>query len=136
MGLPPAKLVIRIKTGKIMKSLKNRIQLIGRVGKDPEFRLLDSGKNVVNFSMATSDSYKNASGEKTVDTQWHQVVAWGGLAEIADKYLRKGSEVAIQGKLIHRNYEGPDGNKRYITEIIADEILLLGKPLQQDAKSA
>ena len=110
-----------------MKSLKNRTQLIGRVGKDPEFRLLDSGKNVVNFSMATSDSYKNSTGEKTVDTQWHQIVAWGGLAEIADKYLNKGSEVAVQGKLIHRNYEGPDGKKRYISEIIADEILLLGK---------
>jgi single-strand DNA-binding protein len=119
-----------------MKSLKNRIQLIGRVGKDPEFRLLDSGKNVVNFSMATSDSYKNASGEKTVDTQWHQIVAWGGLAEIADKYLRKGSEVAIQGKLIHRTYEGPDGKKRYVTEILADEILLLGKPVEQEAKTA
>ena len=118
-----------------MKSIKNRIQLIGRVGKDPEFRLLDSGKNVVNFSMATSDSYKNASGEKAIDTQWHQVVAWGGLAEIADKYLRKGSEVAVQGKLIHRNYEGPDGNRRYVSEIIADEILLLGKAPKQDSVS-
>ncbi|TDI70168.1 MAG: single-stranded DNA-binding protein [Bacteroidetes bacterium] len=119
-----------------MKSLKNRVQLIGRVGKDPEFRLLDSGKNVVNFSMATSDSYKNAAGEKTIDTQWHQIVAWGGLAEIADKYLKKGSEVAIQGKLIHRNYEGPDGKKRYVSEIIAEEILLLGKPVTQEVKTA
>ena len=117
-----------------MKSLKNRIQLIGRLGKDPEFRLLESGKNVVNFSMATSDTYKNATGEKTIDTQWHQIVAWGGLAEIADKYLSKGSEVAIQGKLVHRNYEGPDGNKRYISEIVADEILLLGKPPLAEAK--
>ena len=119
-----------------MRSLKNRIQLIGRVGKDPEYRLLDSGRNVVNFSMATSDSYKNATGEKTIETQWHQIVAWGGLAEIADKYLRKGSEVAVQGKLIHRNYEGPDGKKRYVTEIIADEILLLGKPQKTEVKSA
>ncbi len=118
-----------------MRSLKNRIQLIGRVGRDPEFRLLESGKNVVNFSMATSDSYKSASGEKTVETQWHQIVAWGGLAEIADKYLKKGSEVAVQGKLIHRSYEGPDGKKRYVTEIIADEILLLGKPTKQDVNS-
>jgi single-strand DNA-binding protein len=119
-----------------MRSLKNRIQLIGRVGKDPEYRLLDSGKNVVNFSLATSDSYKNSSGEKTVETQWHQIVAWGGLAEIADKYLRKGSEVAVQGKLIHRSYEGPDGKKRYVTEIIADEILLLGKPSSEAVKTA
>lgn len=119
-----------------MRSLKNRIQLIGRLGKDPEFRLLDSGKNVVNFSMATSDSYKNASGDKTVETQWHQIVAWGRLAEIADKYLNKGSEVAVQGKLVHRNYEGPDGKKRYVSEIIADEILLLGKPQSQEAKPA
>lgn len=117
-----------------MRSIKNRIQLIGRVGKDPEFRLLDSGKSVVNFSMATSDSFKSASGEKSVDTQWHQVVAWGGLAEIADKYLRKGSEIAVQGKLIHRNYEGPDGKRRYISEIIADEILLLGKATKQEAE--
>ena len=117
-----------------MKSLKNRIQLIGRLGKDPEFRLLESGKNVVNFSMATSDSYKNNAGEKTIDTQWHQIVAWGGLAEIADKYLKKGSEVAIQGKLIHRSYEGPDGNKRYVSEVIADELLLLGKPPLAEAK--
>ena len=117
-----------------MKSLKNRIQLIGRVGKDPEFRLLESGKNVVNFSMATSDSYKNTAGEKTTDTQWHQIVAWGGLAEIADKYLKKGSEVAIQGKLVHRNYEGPDGKRRYVSEVIADEMLLLGKPQQQEAQ--
>lgn len=119
-----------------MRSLKNRIQLIGRVGKDPEYRLLDSGKNVVNFSLATSDSYKNSNGEKTVETQWHQIVAWGGLAEIADKYLRKGSEVAVQGKLIHRSYEGPDGKKRYVTEIIADEILMLGKPASAEVKPA
>ncbi len=119
-----------------MRSLKNRIQLIGRLGKDPEFRLLDSGKHVVNFSMATSDSYKNAAGEKTIETQWHQIVAWGGLAEIADKYLRKGSEVAVQGKLIHRSYEGPDGKKRYVTEVIADEILLLGKAGNQETKPA
>ena len=118
-----------------MKSLKNRIQLIGRLGKDPEFRLLESGKNVVNFTMATSDNYKNSTGEKIVDTQWHQIVAWGGLAEIADKYLNKGSEVAIQGKLIHRNYDGPDGKKRYITEVIADEILLLGKASQSVVES-
>jgi single-strand DNA-binding protein len=119
-----------------MKSLKNRTQLIGRVGKDPEFRLLDSGKNVVNFSLATSENYTNAGGEKIVDTQWHQIVAWGGLAEVADKYLTKGSEVAVQGKLVHRNYEGPDGKKRYVTEIIADEILLLGRPQQSESKSA
>lgn len=119
-----------------MRTLKNRIQLIGNVGKDPEFRMLDSGKHVSNFSMATSDSYKNAAGEKTVDTQWHQIVAWGGLAEIADKYLKKGSEVAVQGKLIHRNYEGPDGQKRYVSEIIADEILLMGKPQTEPTHSS
>ena len=111
-----------------MRNLRNRIQLIGRLGRDPEFRLLESGKNVVNFTVATNESYKNSAGEKIEDTQWHQVVAWGSLAELADKYLQKGSEVVVQGKLVHRNYEGPDGNKRYVTEILADELLFMGKP--------
>ncbi len=114
-----------------MNTLKNRIQLIGRLGKDPEFRLLDSGKKVANFSVATNQTYKNASGEKIEDTQWHQVAVWGALAEIADKYLRKGSEVAILGKLVHRSYEGPDGNKRYITEVVADELLMMSTSKQE-----
>ncbi|MDH3710048.1 MAG: single-stranded DNA-binding protein [Cyclobacteriaceae bacterium] len=111
-----------------MKNIKNRIQLIGRLGGDPEFRLLESGKHVVNFSLATNETYKNAAGEKTVDTQWHYIVAWGPLADIADKYLQKGSEVVVQGKLIHKNYEGPDGVKKYFSEIVADDLLMIGKP--------
>lgn len=119
-----------------MRSLKNRIQLIGRLGKDPEFRLLESGKNVANFSVATSDSYKNSAGEKIIDTQWHQIVAWGPLAEIADKYLHKGGEVALQGRLTHRSYDGPDGIKRYISEVVADEILLMGKPQNEEVNTS
>jgi len=110
-----------------MKSLKNRIQLIGRLGKDPEYRLLDSGRQVVNFPIATNDSYTKTGGERVEETQWHQVVAWGQLADIVEKYLKKGSEVALQGKLIHKNYEAPDGSKRYFSEVVADEILMMDK---------
>lgn len=111
-----------------MKNLKNRVQLIGRLGRDPELRLLDSGKSVVNFSLATSENFTNSLGEKKEETQWHHIVAWGNLAEISDKYLRKGSEVAIEGKLTHRSYEGKDGQKRFVTEVVAKELLMMGKP--------
>ena len=110
-----------------MKSLKNRIQLIGRLGRDPEYRLLENGRQLVNFSVATNDSYKKTGGERVEETQWHQVVAWGGLADIVDKYLKKGSEVALQGRLVHKNYEAPDGSKKYFSEIVADEILMMDK---------
>jgi single-strand DNA-binding protein len=109
-----------------MKNLRNSVQLIGRLGQDPEVKQLASGKTLTTFSIATSDSYKNAQGEKVEDTQWHNIVAWGKSAEIAGDYLKKGQEVAIEGKLIHRSYETNSGEKKYITEINLNELLMIG----------
>ena len=110
----------------IMSTLKNKVQLIGNIGNTPEIKNLENGKTVANFSMATNDSYKNAKGEKVQDTQWHNIVAWNKTAEIIEKYAGKGKELAIVGKLSSRSYENKDGAKRYVTEIIATEVLLLG----------
>ncbi len=110
-----------------MSTLRNKVQLIGNLGNDPEIITLDSGKTLAKFSMATNESYKNANGEKITDTQWHYVVAWGKTAEIAQKYLSKGKEIAVEGKLNSRHYETKEGNKRYITEIVCSELLLLSK---------
>jgi single-strand DNA-binding protein len=108
-----------------MKSLRNSVQLIGRLGKDPEVK--DFGeKKKASFSIATTDSYKNQNGEKIEDTQWHNIVIWGKLADVAGKYLKKGSEVVVEGKLIHRIYETDKGEKRYITEINVNDLLMLG----------
>lgn len=108
-----------------MNTLKNRVQLIGNLGRDPEMITFDSGKTKANFSIATSDVRKNDKGEYITETQWHNLVAWGKTAEIAEKILKKGNEVAIEGKLTTRSYEDKDGNKKYITEIIVNEMLLL-----------
>jgi single-strand DNA-binding protein len=110
-----------------MNALKNSVQLIGHLGQDPEIVNLESGNKLAKFSVATSDSYKNAKGEKVEDTQWHNVVAWGKTAEIVENYLTKGKQVAVEGKLIHRSYETKEGEKRYITEIKCNELLMLGK---------
>ena len=108
-----------------MKTLKNSVQLIGRLGKDPEVKTFGDKKKAA-FSIATSDTYKNSKGEKVEDTQWHNLVIWGKLADVADKYLKKGSEVAIEGKLVHRVYETDKGEKRYITEINVNDFVMLG----------
>ncbi len=110
-----------------MNSLKNRVQLIGNLGKDPEVKSFDNGKKVARFTMATSESYKKESGEKVTETQWHNIVAWNGTAGIVEKYLKKGNEVAIEGKLTSRSWEDKEGNKHYITEVVANEVLLLNK---------
>jgi single-strand DNA-binding protein len=110
-----------------MNALKNKVQLIGNLGKDPEILTLENGSKLAKFSIATSDSYKNAQGEKVEDTQWHNIVAWGKTAEIVENYLNKGKQVAIEGKLTHRSYETKEGEKRYITEVRCNELLLLGK---------
>ncbi|MGB1042956.1 MAG: single-stranded DNA-binding protein [Tenacibaculum sp.] len=109
-----------------MNTLRNKVQLIGNLGKNPEIITLDSGKKLAKFSIATNESYKNAQGEKITDTQWHNVVAWNKTAEIIEKYLEKGSEVAIEGKLTSRSYETSEGEKRYITEVVCSELLMLG----------
>jgi single-strand DNA-binding protein len=110
-----------------MNAMRNRVQLIGHVGNDPEIKNLDGGKKVANFTIATNDSYKNEKGEKVEQTEWHKVVAWGKTAEIIEKYVTKGKEIAIDGKLTHRSYEDKNGEKRYITEVVANDVLLLGK---------
>jgi single-strand DNA-binding protein len=115
-----------------MNSLRNRVQLIGNLGNDPEIKSLTGGKMVANFSIATSESYKREDGEKVTDTQWHKVVAWNGTAKIVEKLLTKGCNVAIEGKLTSRSWEDKDGNKKYITEVVASEILLLKSAKSQD----
>jgi len=109
-----------------MYSLRNKVQLIGNLGKLPEIKTMDSGKRLVKFSLATNEIYTNAKGEKVKETQWHNLVAWGKLADIAEKYLNKGSEVAVDGKLITKDYTDKDGKKKYVTEIQVNELLLLG----------
>ncbi|HNP94678.1 MAG TPA: single-stranded DNA-binding protein [Cyclobacteriaceae bacterium] len=108
-----------------MKSLRNSVQLIGRLGKDPEVKEFGKSKKAT-FSIATTDSYKNQKGDKVEDTQWHNVVIWGKLAGIAEKYLKKGAEVAVEGKLVHRSYESSKGETKYITEINVNDLVLLG----------
>ena len=109
-----------------MSTLRNKVQLIGNLGQDPEVVKLDSGKNLVKFSLATNETYKNQQGEKVTETQWHNLVAWGKTAEIIEKYVTKGKEVAVEGKLTYRNYEDKSGVKRYFTEIVVTDLQMLG----------
>jgi single-strand DNA-binding protein len=110
-----------------MYALKNKVQLIGNLGQNPEIKTLDGGKKLAKFSIATNESYRNANGEKVTETQWHNLVAWGRLAEIIEKYITKGSEVAVEGKLTYRTYSDKDGVKKYFTEIQVNELLMLGE---------
>src|SRR5882724_11910999 len=104
-----------------MRTLRNSGQLIGLLGKDPGVKTFGDKKKAA-FSIATTDTYKNANGEKVEDTQWHNLVIWGKLADVAEKFLKKGNEVAIEGKLVHRVYETDKGEKRYITEINVNDL--------------
>jgi single-strand DNA-binding protein len=106
--------------------MKNRVQLIGHVGQEPEIKTLESGR-VANFTIATNENYTNAKGEKVEQTEWHHVSAWGKTVDIIEKLITKGSYVALEGKLTHRSYDDKEGNKRYITEVVANELVLLGK---------
>lgn len=110
-----------------MNNLRNSVQLIGRLGIDPEVKTFDNDKRMVRLSLATSEKYRNGDGEMVENTQWHNVVAWGRTAEIAEKYLKKGQEVALHGKLQTRQYDDKEGQKRYVTEVVCNELLLLGK---------
>ncbi len=105
----------------------NKVILVGNLGRNPEVRHLESGRAVANFSMATSETYKNREGEKVTHTEWHNIVLWTPLAEIGEKYLKKGSQVYIEGKLTTRSYDDKDGNKKYITEVVGREMTLLGR---------
>ena len=108
-----------------MNNLRNRVQLIGNLGASPEVKDLENGKMVAKLSIATTESYKNAQGEKVKETQWHNLVAWGNNAKFAKSYLEKGQEVAIEGKLQHKSYTDKEGVKRYSTEILVNEFLML-----------
>ncbi len=109
-----------------MNNLRNKVQLIGNLGNAPEIINLESGKKLAKFAIATNESYRNAKGEPVKETQWHNLIAWGKTAEIVEKYLAKGNEVAIEGKLTSRSYEDKEGNKKYITEVVVNELLMLG----------
>lgn len=104
----------------------NKVILVGNLGKDPEVRYLDSGVAVANFSLATTESYKNKEGERVSQTEWHNIVLWRGLAEVAEKYLKKGASIYVEGKIRTRKWEDKDGNTRYSTEILGDNMTMLG----------
>ncbi|HYK47460.1 MAG TPA: single-stranded DNA-binding protein [Parafilimonas sp.] len=114
-----------------MYALKNKVQLIGNLGNNPEIRTTEAGKKMARFSVATDETYRNSKGEKVTETQWHNLIAWGKVAEIVEKYLSKGSEIAVEGKLMNRNYVDKEGVKRYITEVHVNEMLMLGGDKKQ-----
>jgi single-strand DNA-binding protein len=109
-----------------MSTLRNKVQLIGNVGNDPEIKNLEGGKKLANLVIATNDRYTNDKGDKVEQTEWHRLIAWGKTAEIIEKYVVKGKEIAIEGKLTHRTYDDKNGEKRYVTEVVVTELLLLG----------
>ena len=109
-----------------MYALKNKVKLIGNVGNAVEIKNTESGKKLARFSIATNESYRNAKGEKVTETTWHNLIAWGKVAELAEKLLLKGTEVVIEGKLTNRSYTDKDGNKKYVSEVQVNELLLLG----------
>lgn len=110
----------------------NKVILVGNLGKDPEVRYLDSGVAVANFSLATTENYKNKQGEKVSQTEWHNIVLWRGLAEVAEKWLKKGSSVYIEGKIRTKKWEDKEGNTRYNTEILADNMTMLGNRINSE----
>ncbi|GAA3751962.1 MULTISPECIES: single-stranded DNA-binding protein [Flavobacterium] len=110
-----------------MSAIRNKVQLIGNVGNDPEIKTLESGRKLAHLTIATNEIYRNDKGEKVEQTEWHRITAWGKTAEIIEKYVVKGKEIAVEGKLTHRSYDDKNGEKRYITEVVIDEILLLSK---------
>lgn len=110
-----------------MYNLRNKVQLIGNLGQDPEIKETSNGKKFAKFTLATNESYKNQAGERVTETQWHNIILWGKTAEIAEKYLQKGNECAIEGKLVYSTFEDKEGAKKYFTQIEGRELLLLGK---------
>ena len=118
-----------------MNTLRNRVNLIGNLGQDPEMKTLDSGKKVVHFTLATKDGYKSAEGQKVEETTWHNIVAWNGLADTASKFLKKGQEVAVEGRIVYRSYEDKkNGGTKYITEIVLNDLVLLRSSAKGKAK--
>ncbi len=114
------------KNFKIMNALKNKVTLIGNLGMDPELKDTDGGHKLAKMSLATNETFKNNKGEKVTETMWHNLIAWGKTAEIMGKYLQKGSEVVVEGKLINRNYTDKSGVKKYVTEVQVNDFLMVG----------
>ncbi len=114
----------------------NKVILVGNVGKDPDVRHLDSGVTVASFSLATSETYRNKENQKVTNTEWHNIVVWRGLAEVVEKYVKKGDPLYLEGKIRNRSYDDKDGNKKYITEIIADNMQMLGSKQSNDNDSS
>ena len=113
----------------------NKVILVGNVGKDPEIRYLEGGTAVCSFPLATSETYRNRDGEKVTNTEWHNIVMWRGLAEIAEKYVKKGAQLYLEGRIRTRSWDDKEGNKRYTTEIIADNMQMLGRRSDEHAPS-
>lgn len=117
---------------RIMSSIRNRVLLIGNLGQDPEIKELDSGRKMAKFSIATNEVFRNQAGDLITETQWHRLIAWGRTAEVAEQYLSKGSEIAIDGKIQTRNYEDASGEKRYTTEVVVSELMMTGPKKKTD----
>ena len=127
--LPSSNIILKLIKQQIhiLYAMKNSVQLIGHVGQEPEIKNLDGGKKLAYFTLATNEVYYRENGDKVEKTEWHRVTAWDKIADIIERFVTKGKEIGIEGKLTHRNYDDKDGNKRYITEVIANEILLISK---------
>ncbi len=121
-----------------MNTLRNSVRLYGNVGQDPEIKSLENGNKLAKFTLATSEKRKDQKGNLTEETTWHHIVAWSPQAELIQKYVTKGDRLSIEGKLTNRSYEGKDGSKKYITEIVIHELLLAGSPKAKlrDAKDS
>ncbi len=110
-----------------MNNLRNRVQLIGFVGQDPEIKTLENGKIMAIISLATNEFYYDENNQKVEQTEWHRVVAWGKTAEIIQKYVLKGREIAVEGKLVHHRYEDKNGAKKFVTDVVVHEVLMFNK---------
>lgn len=112
----------------VMNFMRNRVSLIGNLGQDPELKSLENGKKVTHFTLATTEEFKNNEGQKVKETTWHNIVAWNGLADVAGRYLKKGGQVAVEGRIVYRTFEDKKGATRYITEIVIHDMLMLRNP--------
>jgi single-strand DNA-binding protein len=110
-----------------MNTLRNKVQLIGRLGQDPEIINFEDGNKMAKFSLATDDSYKDKNGQKVERAYWHNIVVKGGLVKVVENYITKGKEIAVEGKLTNRSWEDKEGKKHYTTEILCNELLMLSK---------
>lgn len=117
-----------------MNTLRNSVRLYGNVGKEPEVKTFDNGNKVATFSLATSEKHKNQKGELVDETTWHNLVVWGKPVDIIEKYVNKGDKLSVEGRLTNRSYEAKDGTKKYITEIVVNDFLLMGSPKTRNAE--